>query len=77
MVLDEDEIVALVDFDTSKLQSVATATGLGPMSRGYVHKDVFDGKEAPSPQSDMYSFGVVLSELLGMPLLPTVIQAPE
>ena len=64
VVLDLNEVPALVDFDTSKDQNVATVTKQGGWTLGYVAPEVSAGAP-PSAQSDMYAFGVVLGELLG------------
>ena len=64
VVLDLNEVPALVDFDTSKDQNVATVTKQGGWTPGYVAPEI-SGGAPPSPQSDMYAFGVVLGELLG------------
>jgi thiamine kinase-like enzyme len=65
IVLDPDGAPVIVDFDTSKVCSIATSTGVITGTAGYVHPDVLHGSAAPSPESDMFAFGVVLGELLG------------
>ena len=65
VVMNLDEIVVIIDFDTSKVVDIVTKTGVLPGTPGYVHPDLFTGKANPCQASDLYSFGVMLSELLG------------
>ena len=56
-----------MDFETSKVEAlsgVTTATGAGGGTIGYVDPEVFFERAPPSTASDMYAFGVLMSEVL-------------
>ena len=63
----EAPIPIVMDFETSKIQAlsgVTTATGAGVGTVGYVDPEVTLGRAQPSTASDMFAFGVVMSEVL-------------
>ena len=65
VVLNLEEEAVIIDFDTSKVESLVTKTGVLFGTPGYIHPDLFRGKTFPCKETDLYSFGVLFSELLG------------
>ncbi len=69
VMLATDGSPVLTDFETSRVAELhgrTTTTVVG--TRGYMHPQVLSGKAQACFASDLYSFGVLLAEMLGVHL---------
>ncbi len=63
IMIDADGRVLLTDFGISRMTDTATATMVGFGTPAYMAPELVRGKD-PTPQSDLYSLGVVLYEMV-------------
>jgi serine/threonine protein kinase len=63
IMLNQNNDVLLTDFGIARMKDAATATMVGFGTAAYMAPELVYGKD-PTPQSDIYSFGIVLYELV-------------